>query len=187
MAVISTRSVLAVMYLVGHAFVQASSLQPITIATTPNGFDSAARGWNSFPLQANGAINSTFKFNQANVISQCGELAGSLAAAGYKYCSLDSGWSAGANGDEYGRIIYDDTVFDIPTLADYLHSRGLLLGVYVLPGAFINDEQKTILNTNTTIGSVCSGDDDLARCNFDYTQEAVQVWHNSVVNQFASW
>ncbi|KAH8657959.1 glycoside hydrolase superfamily [Xylariales sp. PMI_506] len=169
------------------SFAFATLLQTVQIARTPNGFNAPPRGWNSFGLQANPETNSDFHFNQEGIISQCDNLAGPLAEAGYTCCSLDSGWSVGGNGDDYGRIIYDDTVFDIPALADHLHSKGLLLGVYVLPGAFVSDESKTILNTNTTIGSVCSGDSGFARCNFDYSQSAVQIWHNSVVDQFSSW
>jgi alpha-galactosidase len=110
-----------------------------------------------------------------------------LAKLGYVYCSLDSGWSVGANGDEFGRIIYDNTSFNIPDLANHLHSEGLKLGVYVVPGGFIADENKTILDTNITIGSVCSGDNGLSRCNWNYGADGVQQWHDSVVALFASW
>ncbi|KAI1758905.1 glycoside hydrolase family 27 protein [Hypoxylon sp. FL1150] len=147
------------------------------------------RGWNSFGINANPDTTPNFSFNQAGIMSQCDVLATNTALKGanYAYCSLDSGWSVGGNGDEYGRIIYDSSIFDIPSLADHLHDQGLYLGIYVLPGAFLADEAKTILGTNITIGSVCSGDNGLSRCNFDYSQPAVQEWHNSVVNQFASW
>lgn len=110
-----------------------------------------------------------------------------LDAGNYTYCSLDSGWSAGYNGDEHGRIIYDDAKFDIPKLADHLHARGLKLGLYVVPGAFQADLNKTILETDTKIGDVCAGDEGLARCVFDYTRLEVQTWHDSVVKQFADW
>ncbi|KAI0840790.1 glycoside hydrolase family 27 protein [Hypoxylon sp. FL0890] len=166
-----------------------SPLEVVQIGATPNGFSSQPRGWNSFGIQANPGTTPGFSFNQTSVIRQCDTLADNAALrhAGYVYCSLDSGWSVGGNGDEFGRIIYDSPNFDISSLADHLHAKGLLLGIYVVPGAFIADEYKTILGTNVTIGSVCSGDNGLARCNFDYSQPAVQQWHNSVVNQFASW
>ncbi|KAI2779081.1 glycoside hydrolase family 27 protein [Daldinia loculata] len=164
-------------------------LNVVQIETTPNGFTGPPRGWNSFGIQANPNTTPGFSFNQTGVISQCDVLAKTTALkdAGYVYCSLDSGWSVGGNGDEFGRIIYDSSIFDIPSLASHLHAEDLLLGVYVVPGAFTADEAKTILGTSVTIGSVCSGDNGLARCNFDYSQPAVQEWHNSVVNQFASW
>ncbi|KAI0109198.1 glycoside hydrolase [Nemania sp. FL0031] len=122
-------------------------------------------------------------------MTQCDVLStnAALKASDYVYCSLDSGWSVGGNGDDFGRIIADSSKFDIPALADHLHNEGLKLGVYVVPGAFIADEAKTILGTSVTIGSVCSGDNGLARCNFDYSRPEVQQWHNSVVDQFASW
>ncbi len=88
-----------------------------------------------FALQANPLVNPSFKFNQQNVIAQCDKLAGALASAGYRYCSLDSGWSVGDHGDEHGRILYDDTVFDIPALADHLHKQGLRLGSLRPPGS----------------------------------------------------
>ncbi|KAI1470658.1 glycoside hydrolase family 27 protein [Daldinia caldariorum] len=157
-------------------------LEVVDIETTPNGFTNSPRGWNSFGIQANPDTTPGFSFNQTRVISQCDVLAKTTALkdAGYVYCSLDSGWSVGGNGDEFGRIIYDSSIFDIPSLASHLHAEGLLLGVYVVPGAFIADEAKAIFGTNVTIGSVCSGDNGLARCNFDYSQPAVQEWHNSV-------
>ncbi|KAI8955485.1 glycoside hydrolase [Xylaria longipes] len=169
--------------------VSQSDLEVIQISTTPNGFDAPPRGWNSFGIQANPATDPSFTFDQAGVITQCDVLStnAALKASGYVYCSLDSGWSVGGNGDDFGRIIADPSKFDIPALADHFHSAGLMLGVYIVPGAFIADEAKTILGTSVTIGSVCSGDNGLARCNFNFSHPEVQQWHNSVVDQFASW
>lgn len=160
----------------------------LTYSQTSGGFHSPARGWNSFGLQAND-VGANFTFNQDQVISQCDILASNpqLKASNYTYCSLDSGWSVGGNGDDNGRIIYDSPNFDIPKLADHLHSKGLKLGLYVVPGAFQADLDKTILGTSTKIKDVCSGDEGLARCVFDYSRPEVQTWHNSVVAQFASW
>ena len=99
-------------------------LLSLTISQTPNGFTSPARGWNSFGLQANPAINPQFVFNQANVTSQCDILA--TIGNGFNYCSLDSGWSVGGNGDEFGRIIPDTDSFpNITELAHHLHLEGI--------------------------------------------------------------
>ncbi|KAI5927090.1 glycoside hydrolase superfamily [Camillea tinctor] len=184
-----TRSSVLVSLGVLIAGVTKAASDVVQIEQTPNGFLSSPRGWNSYGIQTNPATNPEFQFDQAGVISQCDVLATTTALkdAGYVYCSLDSGWSVGDRGDDFGRIIYNDTIFDIPGLADHLHSQGLLLGVYVVPGAFHADEGKTILGTNVTIGSVCSGDNGLSRCNLDYSQPAVQQWFNSVVDQFATW
>lgn len=161
-------------------------LKVLTYSTTSGGYHTPARGWNSFGLQAND-VGAGFSFDQDHVIAQCDHMAEKLRSANYTYCSLDSGWSVGGNGDEYGRILYDSPKFDIPKLADHLHGKGLQLGVYVVPGAFQADLEKTIFGTNTKIKDVCSGDEGLARCIFDYTRPEVQKWHNSVVDQFAKW
>ncbi|XWX02247.1 hypothetical protein V2A60_010282 [Cordyceps javanica] len=169
------------------AAASATNLQVISYGETAGGFRSAARGWNSFGLKSTNT-GADFKFDQAHVAAQCDLLASDLgAAANYTYCSLDSGWSVAYNGDEHGRITYDTAVFDIPALAAHLHAKGLNLGLYVVPGAFEGDRDKTILNTSTKIGEVCSGSEGLARCVFDYTREEVQLWHDSVVKQFADW
>jgi alpha-galactosidase len=166
----------------------ATALNVLTITVTPNGFTSPPRGWNSYALQANHPAAPNFVFNQAGVMQQCDAMASKLGTSnGYTYCSLDSGWSVGGNGDEYGRIIFDTSVFNLTTLSQHLHDQGQKLGVYVVPGAFLADVNKTILGTDVTIGEVCSGNNGLARCNFDFSQPAVQTWHDSVVDLFAEW
>jgi len=163
-------------------------LYSLTITETANGFTSPARGWNSYGLQANGPTGSGFVLNQTNVQKQCDVLASpAFAGLGYTYCSLDSGWSVGGNGDAYGRIIADSSLFNIADLATHLHNQNMEIGLYVVPGGFQADENKTIMNTDITIGSVCSGDNGLARCNWNYGQDGVQQWHDSVVALFADW
>ncbi|KAF2503285.1 glycoside hydrolase [Lophium mytilinum] len=164
----------------------ATPLKVIRTELTPNGFTSPPRGWNSFPIQANPSITASFSFDQAGVITQCDELA--VLGAGYEYCSLDSGWSVGDHGDDYGRITDDPDKFDLPALADHLHSKGLKVGVYVLPGAFCNDADKTIEGTSIKINDTMSGNNNgFARCDFDFAKDGVQQWHNSVVKLFAEW
>ncbi|KAJ3790408.1 glycoside hydrolase superfamily [Lentinula aff. detonsa] len=163
-------------------------LHSLTITKTPNGFTNSARGWNSFGIQANAATDPAFVFNQTSVEQQCDVLASAgLVNLGYSYCSLDSGWSVGGNGDANGRIIADGSLFNMPDLASHLHNEGLQLGVYVVPGGFLADVNKTILGTDITIGSVCSGNNGLDRCNWQYGEDGVQQWHDSVVALFAEW
>ncbi|KAI9766649.1 MAG: hypothetical protein M1839_004789, partial [Geoglossum umbratile] len=167
--------------------VSAAGLNTPYFASTPNGFNAPPRGWNSFALQA---LKPALSFNQDSIIQQCDALASSLGQYGYEYCSLDSGWSIGDQGDENGRIEYDSSKFDIPTLATHLHSKNLKLGVYILPGYFSKDKDKTIFGTNPPIklGDVGSGTcNSLARCAFNYNAKGVQEYCNSVVNKFASW
>jgi|SRR5579862_1027089 len=157
------------------------------LGTTPNGFTAPPRGWNTFALQS---LNPPFQLNQENVITQCDAMAEKLGQYGYEYCSLDSGWSVGDQGDDYGRIQYDTSKFDLPTLAAHLHSQNLKLGVYILPGYFYKDGSKTIYGTNPPITFTEAGAgtcNSLARCAFNYAANGAQEYCNSVVNQFASW
>jgi alpha-galactosidase len=171
---------------------QTIPLKVITAGKTPNGFSEPPRGWNSFGLQANPNTNPSFSFDQEGVIAQANSLLdtipSSLIAAHDYYVSLDSGWSIGDHGDEYGRITYESSSFNIPSLAMYLHSKGLKLGVYVLPGAFCNDRDKVIYGTSIPIDATLSGNNNgFARCDFDFSKNGTQQWHDATVALFASW
>lgn len=120
--------------------------------------------------------------------------------SGFNYvCGFDSGWSADFNGDEYGRIIPKDSVFNTTSIQDFaskLHSNGMKLGVYMIPGAFTSDVNKTVKGTDIKIGSLFNTTEDPrdaisnsynARNDFDYTKDGVQQWHDSVVELFNSW
>lgn len=166
-----------------------TNLAVLKTTTTPNGFHRAARGFNTFGIQANPDTTPSWSgYNQGNVTTQCSVLAEEpFVSNGYQYCSLDSGWSLN-NGDQYGRLLYDPTLFNLPEFADYLHSKDLLLGVYVLPGAFCTDGNKTIYGTDITLNSTFNGNNDgFLRCDFNFSAPGVQQWHNSVVDLFASW
>lgn len=176
--------------LVVAALVHASSnLNVLKSITTPNGFQRAARGFNTYGIQANPNTTPSWTgYNQGNVTTQCSILAEEpFVSNGYQYCSLDSGWSLN-NGDEYGRLLYDPTLFNLPEFADYLHSKNLLPGVYVLPGAFCTDGNKTIYGTNITLNSTFNGNNDgFLRRDFNFEAPGIQQWHNSVVDLFTSW
>ncbi|KAI9667392.1 MAG: hypothetical protein M1821_000207 [Bathelium mastoideum] len=167
-------------------------LRIVKTQATPNNFTSPPRGWNSWGMEANPAINPDFSFNQTHVLKQANALLAAIPEQDIQnhdyYISLDSGWSVGDHGDLRGRIIYDSSKFSIPTLANSLHSKGLRLGVYVLPGAFCKDSNKTISGTDIPISATLSGNNNgFARCDFDFEKDGVQQWHNSVVDLFADW
>lgn len=169
-------------------------LNVIKITETPNRVTSPPRGWNSFGLQANPKVNPSFVFNQSTVKIQADALVSlipqqHLTKHDY-YISLDSGWNDGSSGDEYGRIVHNKTLFDIPEFAAYLHGRRVKLGIYVLPGAFCADENKTIIGTDSTIKDIFSKpitNIGFARCDLDYSKPLAQTWHDSVVKLFADW
>ncbi|KAM1245581.1 hypothetical protein ACFX2I_036745 [Malus domestica] len=70
-----------------------------------------------------------------------------LAALGYKYVNIDDCW-AERNRDSSGNLIAKSSTFPsgIKALADYVHARGLQLGIYsdagnTMPGSLGHEEQ----------------------------------------------
>ena len=55
-----------------------------------------------------------------------------MAAAGYVYVNIDDTWEAGR--DASGAIVPNRKFPDMKALADYVHSKGLKLGIYSSPG-----------------------------------------------------
>ena len=55
-----------------------------------------------------------------------------LAAHGYQYINIDDGWEGGR--DAAGHIQCNSKFPDMKGLADYVHSKGLKLGIYSSPG-----------------------------------------------------
>ncbi|KAB2573557.1 Glycoside hydrolase family 27 [Lasiodiplodia theobromae] len=114
-----------------------------------------------------------------------------LGSYGYEYCSLDSGWSLATSGDEFGRITYDPSLFDLPELADHLHDKGAKLGVYILPGFFSADADKKIEGTDISLSSIQTDEQNpcraMSRCNINYNKTGAQEWCDSNVKQFAEW
>ncbi|UNI22446.1 hypothetical protein JDV02_008335 [Purpureocillium takamizusanense] len=169
----------------GAVAAAATSLKVVTIGTTPDGTTAPIRGWNSWGTQA-GKYLSDADYNEGHVRGICDRLAGDLRG-NYRLCGLDSGWSVGDHGDDHGRISYDDSRFDIPRFARYLHGKKLLIGIYIVPGAFLNDFNKTIEGTNTKISDICGATNGLARCRLKYDHPDTEKWIDSNARQFASW
>ncbi len=59
-------------------------------------------------------------------------VASGLAAAGYQYINIDDAWAAGRNAA--GEIVPNGKFPDMKALADYVHARGLKIGIYSSPG-----------------------------------------------------
>ncbi|MFO1477840.1 MAG: glycoside hydrolase family 27 protein [Verrucomicrobiota bacterium] len=87
--------------------------------TPPMGWNS----WNHFGC----AIDDATVRSVADAMATNG-----MAAAGYKYINIDDGWQAGRDGS--GRIVPNTKFPDMKALADYVHSKGLKLGIYSSPG-----------------------------------------------------
>ena len=83
-------------------------------------------GWNSWNLFA-GNINETLIKGVADAMVSSG-----MQAAGYQYVNLDDNWMANPARDASGNLKADPTRFPsgMKALADYVHSKGLKIGIY---------------------------------------------------------
>lgn len=83
-------------------------------------------GWNSW---------NKFQdvFDDATVRQMADAMASSgMAKAGYTYMVVDEGWTSGRYAN--GKIVGNGKFPDMKALADYVHSKGLKIGIYSSPG-----------------------------------------------------
>lgn len=123
------------------------NLQQIRLKLVANGIGLTPQmGWNSWNhFQCN--INEQMIRETADAMVSTG-----LAAAGYKYVNLDDCW-AELNRDSQGNLVPRRSTFPsgIKALADYVHSKGLKIGIYsdagvqtcskTMPGSLGHEEQ----------------------------------------------
>ncbi len=83
-------------------------------------------GWNAWNCWA-GAVSDEKIREAADAM-----VASGLAAHGYQYVNIDDCWQGGRDAD--GRIQTNERFPDMAALADYVHSKGLKLGIYSSPG-----------------------------------------------------
>ena len=81
--------------------------------------------WNKFTVH----INASLIRETGNALVDSG-----LAKLGYRYVNIDDGWATGRHPN--GSIAWDEQQFPggFKPLADYLHAKGLLLGIYSARG-----------------------------------------------------
>jgi len=79
--------------------------------------------WNHFECKVSDAIIRA----QADAMVSSG-----MKAVGYRYVNIDDCWQG--NRDPQGRIHANEKFSDMKALADYVHSKGLKLGIYSSPG-----------------------------------------------------
>ncbi|HEX8628623.1 MAG TPA: glycoside hydrolase family 27 protein, partial [Catenuloplanes sp.] len=91
---------------------------PTLVPTPPMGFNN----WNAFGCD----VNETLIKETADVFVSSG-----LKDAGYEYVNIDDCWSLRERGPD-GRLVPDPVKFPsgIKGVADYVHSKGLKLGIY---------------------------------------------------------
>ena len=83
-------------------------------------------GWNSWVIWA-GVVTDEKVRAAADAMVKFG-----LAAHGYQYVNIDDTWAA--QRDAKGEIQSNSRFPDMKALADYVHSKGLKLGIYSSPG-----------------------------------------------------
>ena len=83
-------------------------------------------GWNSWNVWAR-AIDAEKVRQAADWMVKTG-----LAAHGYQYINIDDAWMGERNAQ--GEIQPNERFLDMKALADYVHSRGLKIGLYSSPG-----------------------------------------------------
>lgn len=89
-------------------------------ATPPMGWNS----WNHFA----GKVDDAGVRAQADAMVTSG-----MRDAGYTYVNIDDTWEAGR--DAQGNILTNSKFPDMKALADYVHAKGLKIGIYSSPGA----------------------------------------------------
>jgi alpha-galactosidase len=93
---------------------------PAAVALTP------PMGWNSWNCWAL-AVDDAKVRAAADAFVNSG-----LAAHGYAFVNIDDGWEQGRGKD--GRILANQNFPHMKGLADYVHAKGLKLGIYSSPG-----------------------------------------------------
>jgi alpha-galactosidase len=99
----------------------AQSNTGVKIAATP------PMGWNSWNFFAGKVTDKDIR-DTADLLVSTG-----MRDAGYVYVNIDDTWEGGRGAD--GKIKTNEKFPDMKALADYVHSKGLKLGIYSSPGA----------------------------------------------------
>lgn len=95
-------------------------VKPNGLAKTP------PMGWNSWN-KFRGRVSDKVVREIADAMVKNG-----MKAAGYIYVNIDDTWEAGR--DAQGNILSNEKFPDMKALADYVHGKGLKLGIYSSPG-----------------------------------------------------
>ncbi len=157
------------------------------------------RGWSSWSsLEGN--------VDEGKIKAAADAMAQYLKPSGYLYVNIDAGWSHGHDRydgyDRYGRVQPDPQKFPsgIKALADYVHSKGLKLGIYMQPGLskMVWAADSPILGTSWTAKQISDGRTEgntvggrdgkpTGAWSIDFTKPGSDEYIQSVINELASW
>jgi hypothetical protein len=112
---------------------------------------------------------------------------------GYRYINLDAGWTDGY--DDHGIPAPNLTAFPsgMDGFGRYLHSRGLLFGIYLNPGIDpkLYEANPIIAGTTAHIHDITDttqpGSTHKGSYRIDFTKPAASAYINSIVQKFALW
>lgn len=102
-----------------------------------------------------------------------------LVNYGYAYINIDDGWQ-GARGGKYNAIMPNDKFPDMKGLVDYVHSKGLKIGIYSSPwvqtfagyiGSSADTRDGEVINSSRRYGEFSFAKNDVeqwAEWGFDY-------------------
>ncbi len=111
---------LASVSLFGVLAFAAAGAQTMDVAATP------PMGWNSWNHFAGRVTDRDIRAAADQMVAT------GMRDAGYVYVNIDDTWEAGR--DAQGNILTNDRFPDMKALAEYVHSKGLKIGIYSSPG-----------------------------------------------------
>jgi len=101
-------------------------LPPLAVVPANGLAKTPPMGWNSWNHFGGNVDDAVVRAAADRLVSS------GLAAAGYHYINIDDCWEGGR--DANGNIVSNQKFPNMKALADYVHARGLKLGIYSSPG-----------------------------------------------------
>jgi hypothetical protein len=158
-------------------------------------------GWSSWSLESTNypGVNTNGPasyLTEAHVLANADVEAAELKSHGYTYVNIDAGWLGGF--DSYGRPVANATTFPdgISYVANYVHGKGLKLGVYLAvgldPKAYNNGTTPIYGTTNCHTSDLVYSDLRLTNgwnsaYQINYASPCAQAYANSIADEFAGW
>ena len=166
-------------------------------------------GWSSWSLESTNfpGVNTSGGaswLTERHVLQEADVMATKLKSHGYTYVNIDAGWANDSasccsfGSDPYGRPVANPTTFPdgIKYIADYVHAKGLKLGLYLAvglqPNAYNNGNTPIYGTTNCHTSDIVYSD--LRMTNgwnsaykIDYSNPCSQAYLNSIADEFAGW
>ncbi len=124
---VSVEELAAIKARLPSSFIRSRLPLPALQAIPPNGLArTPPMGWNSWN-KFGGAVSDSLVRETADAL-----VASGLGDAGYRYINIDDGWQGGR--DAAGRPVPNQKFPNMKALSEFVHSRGLKLGIYSSPG-----------------------------------------------------